>query len=272
MEYGVKTDTGRVRGNNEDSFGVAPELNLFVLSDGMGGKASGEIASQITTEEIVAHCRDANADANFPLIGDRIPDVSETSNRLVSAIRRANQEIHDAAERHPEHEGMGATVVAAWIRGDRMSLAHIGDSRAYRLRNSSLEQLTQDHSFIAEQVRQGVITAEGANNSQMHNVLLRALGVDAEAEIDVNEELIIEGDTFLLCTDGLTREASDAQIAAILEEADDAQQAADQLVDFANQAGGSDNITAIVLRSAPRAVGVAGHVGRFGRWLVGASS
>ena len=271
MEYGVRTDTGLVRGNNEDSFGVAPELNLFVLSDGMGGKASGEIASQITTEEILAHCRDANADANFPFVGKRIPDVSETSNRLASAIRRANQEIHDAAERHPEHEGMGATVVAAWVRGDRMSLAHIGDSRAYRLRNNSLEQLTQDHSFVAEQVRLGVIKPEDAGNSQMHNVLLRALGVDADVEVDVNEELIIEGDTFLLCSDGLTREASNAQITAILEEAEDAQEAADQLIDLANQAGGSDNITAIVLRSVPRAVGAFGHVGRFGRWLVGAS-
>jgi PPM family protein phosphatase len=271
MEYGVRTDAGRVRENNEDSFGVAPELNLFVLSDGMGGKASGEIASQIATEEIVAHCRDANADANFPFVGDRVKDISETSNRLVSAIRRANQEIRDAAEKSPENAGMGATVVAVWVRGERVSLAHIGDSRAYRLRNSSLEQLTQDHSFVAEQVRQGLIGARDAQNSQMQNVLLRALGTDEEVEVEVNEELVIEGDTFLLCSDGLTREATDAQIAAILDEAEDAQEAADQLVELANQAGGGDNITAIVLRSAPRPVGAFGHIGRIGRWLTGSS-
>lgn len=271
MDYGVRTDTGRVRQNNEDSFGVAPELNLFVLSDGMGGKASGELASQIATDEIVGHCRGANAEADFPFVGPRVPDASEASNRLVSAIRRANQEIHEAAERNPDHAGMGATVVAAWVRGERVSIAHIGDSRAYRLRNRSLEQLTQDHSFVAEQVRLGVIDANEAQHSQMQNVLLRALGTEPDVDVDVAEELVIAGDTLLLCSDGLTREASESQIAAILQEAKDAQAAADRLVEFANQAGGGDNITAIVLRSAPRDTGFFGIFKRFGRWLKGAS-
>jgi serine/threonine protein phosphatase PrpC len=147
-----------------------------------------------------------------------------------------------------------------------MSLAHVGDSRAYRLRVETFEQLTEDHSFVAEQVRRGSMTEQEAASSNLQNVLLRALGVDPEVQVEINEHVLLEGDTFLLCTDGLTRELSDAQIAAILGEAEDAQEAADRLVDLANQAGGEDNITAIVVRHAAKP---AGTLARMGRWLKG---
>jgi PPM family protein phosphatase len=265
-DYGSSTDAGRVRENNEDCFCLAPEINLFVLSDGMGGQASGEVASRLATETIVAYCREAQVTPSSAMTGARLAGVSDDANRLASAIRLANRVVHQAAENSPEQHGMGATVVAIWLSEQRMSIAHLGDSRAYRLRAGQLDQLTQDHSFVAEQVRRGSMTEQEAASSKLQNVLLRALGVDPEVQAEVDEQLLLEGDTMLLCSDGLTRELSDAQIAAILEDAADAQEAADRLVDLANQAGGEDNITAVVVRHAGKP---AGAFARMGRWLKG---
>jgi PPM family protein phosphatase len=266
MEFGVRSDTGRVRANNEDSFRLAAELNLFVLSDGMGGQASGEVASRLAAETVVQHCKEAESNPSLALIGPRIEGVSSGSNRLASAIRLANQVVHVASKENPALQGMGATIVAVRFDEERMSLAHVGDSRAYRLRGGELEQLTQDHSFVAEQVRKGVMTPQEAEKSNLQSVLLRALGPDPEVEIDVTEELVMEGDTLLLCSDGLTRELSDAQIAAVLGDAENEQEAASRLVDLANQAGGGDNITAIVLRGSLKPVGA---FARIGRWFKG---
>jgi PPM family protein phosphatase len=270
MDVGARTDIGRARENNEDSYRLAPELNLFVLSDGMGGQASGEVASRLATETILAHCAEARSDSSTPLVGNLIDGVSGDANRLASAIRAANTALVKAAQVNPEWNGMGATVVAVQFVGDRMILAHVGDSRAYRLRSGELEQLTRDHSFVAEQVRRGIMTAQEAERSRLQNVLLRALGAEATVEVDVSEELALEGDTILLCSDGLTRDLSDAQIAAALNEAieenQDAQEVADRLVDRANDAGGGDNITAIVVRRAPKPVGA---LARIGRWFKG---
>jgi serine/threonine protein phosphatase PrpC len=174
--------------------------------------------------------------------------------------------VLQSAEQSPEQHGMGATVVAIWFEGQRMSLAHVGDSRAYRLRGGELAQLTQDHSFVAEQVRRGSMTEQEAASSKLQNVLLRALGVDPDVQVEVDEHLLLEGDAILLCSDGLTRELSDAQITAILGDAEDAQEAADRLVDLANQAGGEDNITAIVVRHAAKP---ASALARMGRWFKG---
>jgi PPM family protein phosphatase len=264
VDCGARTDVGRVRENNEDSLRVAPELGLFVLSDGMGGQASGEIASRFATEVVVARCQEAESNPASPVAGEPMPGLSEKSSRLVSAIRRANLEIREAAEKNPEWRGMGATVVAAWLAGERMTLAHVGDSRAYRLRSGELQQLTQDHSFVAEQVRRGILSQNEAEQSNLQNVLLRALGADPDVAVDLEEDLLLDGDTLLLCSDGLTRELSDAQIAAVLKEAGDAQAGANQLVDLANQAGGEDNISVIVLRRAGKR---AGRFTRIGRWF-----
>lgn len=266
MEFGTRSDTGRVRENNEDSFLVAPELNLFVLCDGMGGQASGEVASRLAAETIVAHCRDAEANPALPLVGGRIDGASEAADRLASAVRLANRAVHQAAQQNEAQTGMGATVVAVQVADERITIAHVGDSRAYRLRNGELELLTQDHSFIAEQVRQGLMTAEEASQSKLQNVLLRALGIEPDVEVEVNEELMMEGDTVLLCSDGLTHELSDEQIAAALCGAEETQEAASGLVELANRAGGGDNITVIVLRHAPK---FAGAVAKIGRWFKG---
>jgi serine/threonine protein phosphatase PrpC len=269
MEFGIRSDRGRVRENNEDSFRLAPELDLVVLSDGMGGQASGEVASRVATETVVRHCREAHENPSLPLVGQRIDGVSQVSNRLASAIRLANQVVYAAAQKSPAQQGMGATIVAVQFDGERMSLAHVGDSRAYRLRGGEFDQLTQDHSFVAEQVRKGAMTPAEAERSKMQSVLLRALGPDHEVEVDVTEELVMDGDTYLLCSDGLTRELSDKQIAAVLDETEDEQETAGRLIDLANQAGGGDNVTAIVVRSSLKPVGA---IARIGRWFRGSGN
>jgi serine/threonine protein phosphatase PrpC len=274
IEAGGCTDTGRIRKNNEDSYRLAAEIGLFVLSDGMGGLAAGELASCVTVDTIVGHCCDAEAGPSLVLIGGRISGVSEATNRLASAIRLANRAVREAAAQYEgggkgsSQSGMGATVVAAWVNDGRLSVAHVGDSRAYRLRGDVFEQLTQDHSFVAEQVSSGMLSEEEAGRSDLQNVLTRALGVEAEVEVDVVEELVVEGDTFLLCSDGLTRDLSDSQIAGVLNSAEDAEEAAGLLVDLANQAGGGDNITAVVLRCEPKLRQAFARLGRLGNWLM----
>jgi protein phosphatase len=269
IEFGSRTDTGLVRANNEDCFGAAPELNLFVLSDGMGGLEAGEVASQMAVDSVLAHCREAAENPSLPLVGEAVPGVSDLSNRLASAVRLANASIYDQAMRKQPNQGMGATVVAVQIANGRMRLAHVGDSRVYRLRDNDFEQLTQDHSFVGEQVRRGEMTQEQAEQSKMKNVLLRALGIEQEVEVDISEELLLDTDTVLLCSDGLTRDLTDAQIAGILSEAGDSQEAADELIELARRAGGGDNITAIVVRPAIKAAGTMSGIGKLGKWFKG---
>jgi len=267
LEFGAQSDKGCVRENNEDSYRAAPEMNLFVLSDGMGGLDCGEVASRLVVNTILEHFQKADANPGLPLVGLRINGVSETTNRLASAVRVANQAVHNAAQRSAGERPMGATVVAVRFADERMSLAHVGDSRIYRLRGEDFEQLTCDHSFVAEQMRQGRMTAQEAGSSKLQNVLVRALGIDPEVDVDASEELMIESDTVLLCSDGLTRELSDAQIAAVLREVEDPQEAAECLIKLAKQAGGGDNITAIVVRPAARPVGAFGRISRLGKWF-----
>jgi PPM family protein phosphatase len=267
IEFGARSDKGCIRENNEDRYCAVPEMGLYVLSDGMGGMACGEVASRLAVDTIVEHCRESEANPALPIVGGSIPGVSDTSNRLASAVRLANRAVYEASRQSVGEQPMGATVVAIRFADERVSIAHVGDSRAYRLRNAQIEQLTQDHSFVAEQVRRGHMTEEEAGNSRLQNVLVRALGVDASVEVTVGEELVTEDDTLLLCSDGLTRELSDGQIAALLAEGGDAQRVASHLIEMAKQAGGGDNITAIVLQCAPRSIGVLARIGRLGKWF-----
>jgi PPM family protein phosphatase len=276
LDFAARSDTGRARENNEDSFYTASELGLFVLSDGMGGLDSGEVASKLTVETVYAHCRDAEANPNLAYEGEQIEGASEVSNRLASAIQLANKVVHAAAESSEAApgadakaaKGMGATVAALQFFDDRVSVAHVGDSRAYRLRGGEFLQLTDDHSLVAQQVREGRMTEAEAESSPLKNVLMRALGIDSSVEVEVDEEIALEGDTYLLCSDGLTRELTDAQIAAVLRESSSSQSAADQLIDLANQAGGGDNITAIVVRVGAKT----GTLGKIGRWITGSGN
>jgi PPM family protein phosphatase len=245
---GGVTDVGRVRTNNEDCFRIVAALHLFVLSDGMGGEAHGEVASALAVETVVQHCVAGEKNAAVTLYGEPQPGWSEKTQRLSSAAHLANKKIFESAHEHPEQEGMGATLTAAWIDGSRLSIAHVGDSRAYLLRGGSLQQLTSDHSLVAEQVRQGILTPAEAEASEMQSVLLRALGSQADIQVDAEEHALIARDILLLCSDGLTRMLIEPEIAATLQAEPDATRAAQKLVELANDRGGADNITVVVVR------------------------
>jgi serine/threonine protein phosphatase PrpC len=249
IEVGSKSDVGRVRENNEDSLRVVPELNLWLLSDGMGGVAHGEVASALAIETIATYCQQKPAGVSAS-VGE-LSDISATANHLAEAARAANHKIYDSASRNPEQHGMGATVVAAQLEGRRLSVMHVGDSRAYLMRSGTLVPLTEDHSLVAEQVRRGVLTPEEAEHSRLQNVLVRALGVREEVEPDASDRELLPGDYLLLCTDGLTRGIPDLEIAKILASSANPQAAVDRLIEIALERGGEDNITAIVVRFAP---------------------
>ncbi len=223
-------------------------MDLYVLSDGMGGEAHGEIASKVAVQTIVDHCRKAENSRATPTFGESHPGVSERTNRLTSAIHLANRVVFETASVNPEQRGMGATIVAAWINGQMLSLAHVGDSRAYLLRAGSLEQLTGDHSLVAEKVRIGILTPQEADASELQSVLTRAVGTNETVEVDSDEQILIIGDALLLCSDGLTRMVTDPEIASTILTSSSAQNAADRLVDLANENGGVDNVSVIVLR------------------------
>ena len=256
IETGARTDVGHVRKNNEDYYEIEPALNLYVLSDGMGGEAHGEVASKLAVQTVVMHCQQAENSRTTPIFGEPKPDVSERTNRLASAIHLANRKVFEMAEANPEQRGMGATIVAAWIEGQRVSLAHVGDSRAYLLRSGSLDQLTADHSLVAEKVRVGILTPQEADASELQSVLTRAVGTSGSVEVDADEQMLLVGDSLLLCSDGLTRMVTDPEIASTLLTTNSAQEAADRLVQLANEYGGMDNVTVIVLRVMQKSEGV----------------
>lgn len=252
IDYGARTDVGCVRELNEDNLRVVPELNLFILSDGIGGAAHGEVASELAVTTIEEHCRKSTSDPSLPYEGEFRPDLSERTNRLASALRLANHAIYHAASSNADMRGMGATIVAIWLDGDRLSLAHVGDSRAYRLRQQTIEQLTRDHSLVAEQVRLGILTPEQAEHSEYQTMLIRALGASETVEVDVDEHMMLDGDSYLLCSDGLSRMVPDDQIADAVRSTPKSQKAADHLIDLAKQAGGLDNVTAVLVRCQPK--------------------
>ena len=250
LEIGSRTDVGRVRKNNEDACRTLSPLNLFIISDGMGGQSHGETASAIAADTITAQCSKtaASDEASPPSDDIQTRDYSEKTKRLASAVRLANRNIYRAALNDLQFRGMGATVVAAWVEGSSLSLVHVGDSRAYLFRGGVLQCLTADHTLVAEQVRRGLIAPEQAHLSKMQNVLIRALGIQEQVVLDAAEYSLLDQDVVLLCSDGLTRMVTDAELTKALLGADDAQTIADHLVSLANSHGGQDNVSVIVVR------------------------
>jgi protein phosphatase len=247
IQAGARTDLGRVRKNNEDCYAIDASLQLYVLSDGMGGQAHGEVASKLAVQTVLTHCRQAENSRATPIFGESRPDVTERTNRLASAIHLANRKVFETAASNPEQQGMGATIVAAWVDGQRLSLAHVGDSRVYLLRGGTMDQLTADHSLVAEKVRVGILTPQEADASEMQSVLTRAVGTTSSVEVDTDEQVLLVDDFLLLCSDGLTRMVTDPEIASTLLTSASAQESAERLVDLANENGGVDNVSVVVV-------------------------
>ena len=247
---GGVSDLGRVRTNNEDSFRIVEAQNLFILSDGMGGEAHGEVASAMAVDTIAKYCAEPSEakDEGVTLHGSALESWGPQTKKLQNAVFQANFAIYQSAQEHPEQRGMGATLTAGWVNGNKLSLAHVGDSRAYLLRAGSLQQLSSDHSLVAEQVRRGILTPQQAEESDMQSVLLRALGAHPEVEVDVEEIDLIPRDVLLFCSDGLTRMVTEPEIAGTLQAETDPVAAAQKLVDLANERGGLDNVTVVVAR------------------------
>jgi len=232
-----RTDIGRKRPHNEDSIEVITELGLMVLADGMGGYSAGEVASQIAVETVVQAVRNASALER----GDRL---------LQEAIGKANRAILDKARENPEREGMGTTIVVCLFRKGRVTIAHVGDSRLYRLRRSKLQRLTTDHSLNQELLERGYYTRVEARQANNRHVITRALGINDYVEATIREEPVAEGDLFLLCSDGLTDMMDDHSIRYAMDKKDqDLDAMAVNLVRRANELGGRDNISVILTRA-----------------------
>ena len=255
ISTGGASHVGMVRTNNEDCYRIVSPLNLYVLADGMGGEAHGEVASALAVETVVKHCLEGQENPSAPLVGEAKPELKPKSQRLLSAIQLANQKVFQSAEQHPEQLGMGATLTAAWIDGMQLSVGHVGDSRLYLLRTGQLQQLTSDHSLVAEQVRRGILTASEAELSNLQSVLLRALGTQPEVEVDIEQVPLFPGDVLLLCSDGLTRMVTEPEIAGTLQAEPNAQRAAEKLIEHANESGGIDNVSVIVVSLKPEPKG-----------------
>lgn len=249
LRAGAASDVGKVRQINEDSFLSQVDRGLFLVCDGMGGAASGEVASKIAVQTIAGRLSEP-PNGDDPGTGE-LHFLPQTF-RLAGAVRLANRSIYDQARTHPGQSGMGTTMVGAWLDENIASLAHVGDSRAYLFHDNQLEAVTSDHSLVEAQVQAGLIDREQSLKSEHQNILLRALGRDPIVEVELAEVPMQPGDALLLCSDGLTRMVPDPAIAAALAAGrGDPQGVCDRLVAAANANGGQDNVTVIVVEVAP---------------------
>lgn len=244
LSWAGATDQGRERKANEDRFGVFPEVGLAVVADGMGGAAAGDVAAQMAVELV----GEALVDPDVTWPSGMARPVAMGLPRLVAAIERANHCIHGAALRTPAWRGMGTTIVAALASGDRIALAHVGDSRIYRLRGRRLELMTEDHSLFNVCVRAGLADPDHPEQFARRNMITRALGIEPVVEVEARLVDVVPGDTLLLCSDGLTGPVAQCELATILLHHANLDEAADQLVARANELGGPDNITAVLIR------------------------
>jgi protein phosphatase len=244
------TDVGRKRRHNEDAYLLDAERGLFVVADGMGGHAAGEVASRITVETIQEYiaATEEEQESSWPFgFNSR---VSLEGNRLTTAVEKANEKVMRAVQNRPELKGMGTTVVAALFDADRATLVHVGDSRAYLFRDGELRRLTDDHSWVQEQVNAGILSEDEAKSHPLKNVVTRALGGAAHVSVDLIEVPVRSGDRFLLCSDGLTGMVPDEDLFARFKSEDGLETTVRQLIDVANDRGGVDNITAILVEVA----------------------
>ncbi len=249
LSWAVSSDPGLRRTSNEDSYSTRPDVGLFVVADGMGGHVAGEVASRVAVEAIEAFIQEtAGADKNrtWPFPFD--PTISLEANRLKAAFRIANRKIGAAIADSQELRGMATTASAVLFGSRTASVAHVGDSRVYVLRDGELEQITADHSWVEEQVRAGTMSRTAARQHPWRNVVTRALSGGEDPEVDVTEVSPKPAERYLLCSDGLFGVVPDAQIAEILGAQTPLDAICKRLVSAANEAGGPDNITTLILQ------------------------
>ena len=249
ITYKAVSDVGRKRKGNEDSLFVNPEQNLFVVADGMGGHAAGEVASKVAVDAVNEFVCLTGGDEEITWPFGLDENISYDGNRLKTAIRYANRKVLEATKEKSEYEGMATTVAAVLVDGDSANLGHVGDSRVYLVRNGEISQLTSDHSWVNEQIQSGVISADQARTHPLRNVVTRALGGKPDLQVDMQVHKIKSGDILLLCSDGLTTMIADEDIEQLVRDAGgDVDKAAKALVASANAKGGEDNITVLLLR------------------------
>ncbi len=244
------SDVGRKREHNEDSYVIVQEDELFVVADGMGGHAAGEVASRIAVNAIADFIASTRRDAEITWPYEYDTSLTVASNRLKTSIRIANQKIIDTIAQRRDLEGMGTTLVAVLINDATACVAHVGDSRSYHVRNGKISQLTGDHSWVNEQIKLGFLSREDALRHPFRNVVTRALGSKEDVQVDLVEKPLEPGDSLLLCSDGLNTMVDDETILGIITTAgSDVQAAVQRLIERANEQGGEDNVTAVLIRA-----------------------
>lgn len=258
IEASGLTDVGRKRTSNEDSFVVLTDQGLFVVADGMGGHAAGEVASRLAVESIERHISGGSVgeDSTLPSSMQNPPSPREAkmpipARKVLNSIRLANQEIVRSVRKDHSRRGMGTTVVLAYVQGNRAYIGSVGDSRAYLTRDSEIMQLTCDHTFVNEQVMAGTLTSSEARRHPARNILTRAVGSQEVVEPDLVEQELELGDCLLLCSDGLTTMLDDADILkTLLQYPNDLDGGCRALIDEANERGGDDNVTVVLVQAA----------------------
>lgn len=251
VRFSGDTNVGMKRAHNEDSMHLPVDERLAIVADGMGGHASGEVASQMAVETVVEFFR-ATAEEQtltWPFKVDR--DSQADKNRLTTAVKLANVKIHEQAQRDPNCKGMGTTFVAALFLDDKVLIAHVGDSRIYRVRENEIDQLTEDHSLINDYIKMKRMTAEEAAAWPHKNVIVRALGMKDTVQVDIVSDTPRVGDCYLLCSDGLSGMVPDEKLRDMIVHEHDLDRSADRLIAAANAAGGIDNITVVLARIEP---------------------
>jgi len=250
VDAGVSTNPGRKRSRNEDYPVSDEELGLFLVIDGMGGHARGDVASQLVGETVHDFIRDTAHDREKTWPFGFIPQVSYNWNRMTTAVTMADHQVARRINENEQLRGMGATMTGALIEGDRAVISHVGDCRTYLIRGGHIEQLTQDHSWVAEQVRNGSIDQREAKQHPLRNVVTRAVaGLEDHFQVDIRELPVVPGDRLLLCSDGLHGVTTDEELLEYVDRAAENPQAAcDALIDLANERGAPDNVTVIIVR------------------------
>ncbi len=241
------TDVGRKRSHNEDSFLIDEEVHLYVVADGMGGHAGGGTASRIAVETIDKEMRKVWENSDTPFRGTTTLQESPLPEVMRGAVERACNAIFRAAQEDPRLAGMGTTVIALLVKDDHVFFGHVGDSRAYLIRGDLIQQISEDHSFVNEQIKAGILTPEEAKHSRYKNIITRSVGFEEEVQVDVMGLLAEPGDTFILCSDGLANMLEDKELLELTRghTIDDLPK---KLVDSANERGGDDNVTVIVVQ------------------------